>query len=105
MKLSFLGAARGVTESCLLVGTLNVRFLVDCGMVQGWAYGGGAQSQAIRVRSGTRREWGVAREGTGTMGCSRCLMCNTGLASCPRNSPIASSNGSPSRADWLIARR
>jgi putative ABC transport system ATP-binding protein len=37
--------------------------------------------------------------------CSRRSMCNTGLAPCPRNSPVASSNGSPSRADWSIARR
>jgi len=35
MKLSFLGAAREVTGSCFLVEALNVRFLVDCGMVQG----------------------------------------------------------------------
>jgi putative ABC transport system ATP-binding protein len=33
------------------------------------------------------------------------LMCNTELAQCPRNSPVASSNGSPSRADWSIVRR
>jgi metallo-beta-lactamase family protein len=35
MKLHFLGAAREVTGSCFLVEGLNVRFLVDCGMVQG----------------------------------------------------------------------
>ena len=35
MKLSFLGAAREVTGSCFLVEAANVRFLVDCGMVQG----------------------------------------------------------------------
>lgn len=35
MKLSFLGAAREVTGSCFLVEALNLRFLVDCGMVQG----------------------------------------------------------------------
>ena len=35
MKLHFLGAAREVTGSCFLVEALNVRFLVDCGMVQG----------------------------------------------------------------------
>ena len=35
MKLSFLGATREVTGSCLLVETAGVRFLVDCGMVQG----------------------------------------------------------------------
>ena len=32
-------------------------------------------------------------------------MCNTELAPCPRNSPVASSNGSPLRAVWSIARR
>jgi len=35
MKLHFLGAAREVTGSCFLVEALNVRFLVDCGMVKG----------------------------------------------------------------------
>ena len=35
MKLNFLGAAREVTGSCFLVEGLNLRFLVDCGMVQG----------------------------------------------------------------------
>ncbi len=35
MKLSFLGAAREVTGSCFLVEAADVRFLVDCGMVQG----------------------------------------------------------------------
>ena len=35
MKLTFLGAAREVTGSCFLVETTQVRFLVDCGMVQG----------------------------------------------------------------------
>ncbi|TAN25195.1 MAG: MBL fold metallo-hydrolase [Castellaniella sp.] len=35
MKLSFLGAAREVTGSCFLVETADLRFLVDCGMVQG----------------------------------------------------------------------
>ena len=35
MKIIFLGAAREVTGSCYLVDTGNVRFLVDCGMVQG----------------------------------------------------------------------
>lgn len=35
MKLSFLGAAREVTGSCFLVETADVRFLLDCGMVQG----------------------------------------------------------------------
>ncbi|MCG3202762.1 MAG: hypothetical protein NFCOHLIN_02648 [Gammaproteobacteria bacterium] len=35
MKLSFFGVAREVTGSCFLVEAANVRFLVDCGMVQG----------------------------------------------------------------------
>ncbi len=35
MKLTFLGAAREVTGSCVLVETDQVRFLVDCGMFQG----------------------------------------------------------------------
>lgn len=37
MKLTVLGAAREVTGSCYLVETDRVRFLVDCGMVQGAA--------------------------------------------------------------------
>ncbi|NLY63886.1 MAG: MBL fold metallo-hydrolase, partial [Alcaligenaceae bacterium] len=35
MKITFLGAAGEVTGSCFLVQTGNIRFLVDCGMVQG----------------------------------------------------------------------
>jgi metallo-beta-lactamase family protein len=35
VKLSFLGAAREVTGSCFLVEATGMRFLVDCGMVQG----------------------------------------------------------------------
>ena len=35
MQLSFLGAAREVTGSCFLLEAEGVRFLVDCGMVQG----------------------------------------------------------------------
>ncbi len=35
MKLTFHGAAREVTGSCYLVETGKLRFLVDCGMVQG----------------------------------------------------------------------
>ncbi|MCK9540237.1 MBL fold metallo-hydrolase RNA specificity domain-containing protein [Dokdonella sp.] len=35
MNLTFLGAAREVTGSCILVETANARFLVDCGMIQG----------------------------------------------------------------------
>ena len=35
MKLKFLGAAREVTGSCFLVEAAGLRFLVDCGMVQG----------------------------------------------------------------------
>ena len=41
MQISFLGAAREVTGSCVLFDTGQVRFLVDCGMFQGGreAYG------------------------------------------------------------------
>ncbi len=35
MNITFLGAAREVTGSCYLVETVDTRFLVDCGMVQG----------------------------------------------------------------------
>ncbi len=35
MQLTFLGAAGEVTGSCFMVTTGSVRFLVDCGMVQG----------------------------------------------------------------------
>lgn len=35
MNIAFLGAAREVTGSCFLVETDRVRFLVDCGMIQG----------------------------------------------------------------------
>jgi len=35
VKLSFHGAARGVTGSCHLIETLGTRILVDCGLYQG----------------------------------------------------------------------
>lgn len=35
LNLTFLGAAREVTGSCILLETAEARFLVDCGMVQG----------------------------------------------------------------------
>ncbi|MCL2102789.1 MAG: MBL fold metallo-hydrolase [Syntrophorhabdaceae bacterium] len=39
MDLTFLGGAREVTGSCILVRAANSRFLVDCGMFQGGAEG------------------------------------------------------------------
>jgi metallo-beta-lactamase family protein len=35
MKITFLGAAQGVTGSCYILETGNIRFSVDCGMHQG----------------------------------------------------------------------
>ena len=37
MKIRFIGGAREVTGSCFLIETDTVRFLVDCGMIQGGA--------------------------------------------------------------------
>jgi len=34
IRLTFLGAARGVTGSCYLIEAGNIRFLVDCGLYQ-----------------------------------------------------------------------
>ena len=54
MKLHFLGAAREVTGSCFLVEALNVRFLVDCGMVQG---GRTAAARNSQVGNASESHW------------------------------------------------
>ncbi len=38
MKISFHGACREVTGSCILIETKKVKFLVDCGMFQGESF-------------------------------------------------------------------
>jgi metallo-beta-lactamase family protein len=38
MKISFHGACREVTGSCILIETGNVKFLVDCGLFQGQSF-------------------------------------------------------------------
>jgi len=37
MKITFLGAAKTVTGSCFFVETASTKFLVDCGMFQGYS--------------------------------------------------------------------
>jgi metallo-beta-lactamase family protein len=51
LRLTFLGAAREVTGSCLLVETARSRLLVDCGLFQG-ARGGQGGSLARRNAGG-----------------------------------------------------
>ncbi|MCD6215017.1 MAG: MBL fold metallo-hydrolase [Candidatus Desulfofervidus sp.] len=39
MKIQFLGAAKEVTGSCILIKTRRIKFLLDCGQRQGQGQG------------------------------------------------------------------
>ncbi|MBI5419866.1 MAG: MBL fold metallo-hydrolase [Deltaproteobacteria bacterium] len=49
VAVTFLGAAREVTGSCILVQSANARFLVDCGMFQGGAESGRKNARRFPV--------------------------------------------------------
>ena len=102
MNLSFLGAAREVTGSCFLVESANARLLVECGMVQG--------GREAPTRNRKPFEFDPASVANGESR-AKALELLTALDVQHRaramlsHSPVASSNGSPSHADWSIARR